>query len=48
MLGSFFAPIVYDASGISMVWAFAAATGAIGFILVSRATATLLGKGKSS
>ncbi len=42
MIGSFFAPMVYDASGISYVWLFAAAAGAIGFFLVSRATRILL------
>lgn len=48
MLGSFFAPLVYDASGISMVWAFAAIASAIGFALVGRATGILLGKGKKA
>ena len=43
MLGSFVAPLVYDARGISMVWAFATITGVIGFGLVSRATRALLG-----
>ena len=46
MLGSFFAPLVYDASGISMVWVFATAASAIGFALVGRAAGILLGRGK--
>lgn len=42
MIASFFAPMIYDSSGIMFLWAFAAVTGVIGFCLASRATRVML------